>query len=204
MLRVVAVDVVAAVAARDSETGHRCRSLRRRGRHRRCCASGLKAKKAAAGVEIAALQPHRELIGQRFALADVDHAEAAEIAVFRAERAVDDGDVLNQLRAERLQRAEVALAVALRALILLHVVHQHFESAVDAAVIEIEAEAADLERFAAAFVLAGVDAGVELLQHLVVAREQRAIEDFGVAQVDGGLERLGGDHDALAFRRKFG
>ena len=110
------------------------------------CSVGTEGEESAAGIEIAALQAHRELIGQRFALADVDHAEAAEIAVLRAERAVDDGDVLDQFRAERLERAEVALAVALRALILLHVVHQDLEAAVDAAVIEIEAEAADLER----------------------------------------------------------
>jgi hypothetical protein len=54
--------------------------------------------------------------------------------------------------------------VPLRALVLLHVVHQHLEAAVDAAVIQIEAEAPDLERFAAAFVLPGVDPGVELLE----------------------------------------
>ncbi len=151
---------------------------------------GAEGEEAAAGVEIAALQAHRELLGQGFALADVHHAQAAEIAILRAEGAVDDGDVLDQFRAERLQRAEVALAVALRALILLDVVHQHLQPAVDAAVIEIEAEAADLERLAAAFMLAGVDAGIQLLQHLIVAREQGAVEDLGVAQVDGGFHRL--------------
>ena len=96
-------------------------------------------------------------------------AEAAEIAILRAERAVDDRDVLDQFRAERLQSAEIALAVALRALILLHVVDQHFQAAIDSAVVEIEAEAADLERFSAAFVLSRIDAGVQLLQNLIVA-----------------------------------
>jgi hypothetical protein len=55
----------------------------------------------AAGVEVAALQTRGELIGQRFALADVDDAEAAEVAIFRAEGAVDDGDVLDEFGAER-------------------------------------------------------------------------------------------------------
>ena len=135
--------------------------------------------------------------GKGFALADVDDAEPAEIAVLRAERSIDDRDVLDQFRAQRLQRTQVSLAVALRALILLDVVHQHLQAAVHAAVIQVEAEAPDFERLAAALVLAGVDAGVQLLQHLVVAGEQRAVEDFGVAEVDGGLEAFGGDDHGL-------
>ena len=88
----------------------------------------------------------------------------------------------------------------LRSLVLLHVVHQDFQAAVLSAVIEVETEAAKLERFAAAFVLAGVDAGVELLEHLVVAREQGAIEHLGIAQIQGRLGGLGGDHDAGSLR----
>jgi hypothetical protein len=128
---------------------------------------------------------------------DVDYAQAAEIAILGAEGAVGDGDVRNQFRTERFERAQITLAVALRALVLLHVIHQHFEAAVDAAVIQVEAEAPDLQRFAAAFMLAGVDRGIELLQHLVIAREQCAIDDFGVAQVDARLHGFGGDDDAL-------
>ena len=144
------------------------------------------------------------LIGQRFALVDVDHAQAAEIAVLGAERAVGDGHVLNQLGAERFQRAQVALPVALCALVLLHVVHQHLEAAVDAAVVEVETEAANLERLAAALVLAGVDPGIELLQHLVVAREQRAVEDLRIPQVQLGLQGLSGNYDALVLCRQLG
>src|SRR5579871_6670134 len=114
----------------------------------------------------------------------MDDAQAAEIAVFGAERTIRDRNVLNQLRAERLERAEVALAMGLRRLILLHIVHQHLESAIHAAVIEVEAEAADLEGFAAAFMLAGIDSGVELLKELVIARKQGAVEDLGVAKVE--------------------
>ena len=84
--------------------------------------------------------------------------------------------------------------MSLRALVLLDVVDQHLQPAVDAAMIEVESEAADLERLAAAFVLSGIDAGVELMEHLVVAGEQGLLEDFGVAAVDGRLDRLGGDH----------
>ncbi len=64
---------------------------------------------------------------------------------------------------------EVALAVALGGLVLLYVVDQDFEATAYAAVIEIEAEAADFDRLAAAFVLTGVDASVELMEDLVVA-----------------------------------
>ena len=50
----------------------------------------------------------------------------------------------------------------LRSLVLLDVVDEHLQPAVDAAVIEVEAEAANLERLAAAFVLSGVDAGASV------------------------------------------
>ena len=78
----------------------------------------------------------------------------------------------------------------LRALVLLDVVHQHFQPAVYAAVIEIESEAPDLERLAAAFVLAGIDSGVELLEDLVVAGEQRALEDFALRRSIAGSTGL--------------
>ena len=80
--------------------------------------------------------------------------------------------------------------MALRALILLHVVHQHLQSAVDAAVIQVETEAPDLEGLAAAFVLPGVDTGIEHVEDLVVAGEERAGEDFGVAAVDPRFHRV--------------
>ena len=89
--------------------------------------------------------------------------------------------------------------MALSPLVLLDVVDQDLEAAVDAAVVQVEAEAADLERLPAAFVLSGVDAGVELLHDLIVAGEEGAVEDLGVAEVDAGLDRLGLDDDALTL-----
>ena len=133
--------------------------------------------------------------GSALPRADVDHAEPAEIAVLRAERSVDDLHVLHQFGRQALERTQISLAVALRALVLLDVVHQHLQSAADAAVIQVEAEAPDLHRLAAAFVLARVDAGVQHVENLVVAREQRADEDLGIAAVHRRLHRLGGDHD---------
>ena len=132
----------------------------------------------------------------------VHHAEAAEIAVFRAERAVGDGHILDEFRAERLERSEVALAVALRALILLDVVHQDLEPAIDSAVIQVEAEAADLERLAAAFVLAGIDSGIELLQHLVIAGKERFSENFRIPKINNRLDGSRGDYNALAVSMK--
>lgn len=59
--------------------------------------------KAAPGVEIATLEARGDLVGQGLALADLDDAESAEVAVFGAEGAVDDADLADQLRAERLE-----------------------------------------------------------------------------------------------------
>jgi hypothetical protein len=67
--------------------------------------------------------------------------------------------------------------VTLRALVLLHIVHQHLEPAADAAVIEVEAEPANLQRFPSALVLPGVDPGVQDVEDLVVAGEEGAGED---------------------------
>ena len=119
----------------------------------------------------------------------MDHAEAGEVAIFGAERAVEDVHVLDQFRRQALQRPQIALAVALRPLILLHVVHQHFQPAVNAAVIEVEAEAPDLERFAAAFVLPGIDAGIERSKTWSSRAEKRVLVDGVVAPVDGRVER---------------
>src|SRR5262249_19877071 len=74
-------------------------------------------EKSSSCIEVCDLEPQRELVRQRFTLADVDHAQSAEIPVLGAEGPVDDLDVLNQLRAERLERTQVALAVTLRTLI---------------------------------------------------------------------------------------
>jgi hypothetical protein len=50
--------------------------------------------------------------------------------------------------------------VSLCSLILLNIINQNFYAAVYAAVIGVETETADFQRFSAAFVLSGVDSGV--------------------------------------------
>jgi hypothetical protein len=56
-------------------------------------------------------------------------------------------------------------------------------------VIEIETEAPDFERLPAALVLPSVDPRVEYVEDLVIAREKRPLEDFGIAAVDCRLNR---------------
>jgi hypothetical protein len=67
---------------------------------------------------------------------------------------------------------------------LLNIVHQYLQTAIHAAVIDIKAETADFERFAATLVLAGLDAGIELMQDLVIASEQRSIEHLRVSEIE--------------------
>jgi hypothetical protein len=91
--------------------------------------------------------------------------------------------------------------VALRGLVLLDVVHQDLQAAVDAAVVQVEPEPPDLNRLAAAFVLPGVDARPDQVKDLVVAREQRPPEHLFVAPVQLRLHRRGSDDDALVENR---
>ena len=109
------------------------------------------------------------------------NAKAAEIAVLRAERSVDDVQAFHEFGSQAFERPEVSLPVPLGALVLLHIVHEDLESAADAAVIEVEAEAANLQGFPPALVLSGVDAGVEHMKDLVVAGKDGASEYFRVA-----------------------
>ena len=129
----------------------------------------------------------------------MDDAEAAEITVFGTEGAIDHGDFLDEFGAHGLESTEVALAVALGALILLDSIEEDLEASVDSAVIEIEAEAADFEGFASAFVLAGVDACVEEIKDLVIAGEEGLVEGLGVAEVDTRFEDLAGDDEGLCL-----
>jgi hypothetical protein len=85
-------------------------------------------------------------------------------------------------------------------MVLRHVVDQHAQPTVDAAMVEIETEAADLERLAAAFVLPGVDARVQQMEDLVVAREKRLTENLGVAEINRRGQRCRRDDDALVDR----
>jgi hypothetical protein len=55
-------------------------------------------------------------------------------------------------------------------------------------------------RAANAVVLSGVNARIELLKHLIVAREQRAVEHFRVAQIDLWLQGVGIWHPACNHR----
>src|SRR5262245_59050876 len=102
-------------------------------------------QKTASGIEIPTLETGHELVRQGFALPDVDNTKTAEIAVLRIEWSIDDRHFLDQFRTERLQCSQVALAVSLRALVLLDIIHQHFQAAIDAAVIEIKTEPPNLE-----------------------------------------------------------
>jgi hypothetical protein len=88
------------------------------------------------------------------------NTEAAKITILRTKGPVDNRHLLNQLRAERLQRAEVALAVSLRALILLHIINQHLQPTVYSSVVEVEPKPPNLKRFPSTFMLPRVDAGV--------------------------------------------
>jgi len=124
------------------------------------------------------------------------NAEAAEVAILRAERAVDEIGFLDQFRRQALQAAQVALPVALRGLVLLDVIDEDLHAAVDTAVIEVKAEAADLNRLAPALVLACVDARIQLMKNLVVTGEERLFEDLFIAVIDGGFDGRRGDGDA--------
>jgi hypothetical protein len=78
----------------------------------------------------------------------------------------------------------------LGSLILLNVIQEHLEPAIHAAMIQIEAETSDLKRFATALVLAGVDAGIELLEDLIVTAEKSPVEHLRIAKVERGFESL--------------
>ncbi len=86
----------------------------------------------------------------------------------------------------------------LRRLVLRNVVDKDLQPPGSAAVVEVETEAADLKRLAPTLVLPGVDAGVELMKDLVVAREKRLIEDLGVTLINLRPKQRCRDHDAEA------
>jgi hypothetical protein len=83
--------------------------------------------------------------------------------------------------------------VRLRALVLLDVVDEYFQPAACASVVEVKPEPAYLERFPAAFVLPGVDSGIERLDKLIVAAEERVFIQGVVAVIDVGRKRRGLD-----------
>ena len=91
----------------------------------------------------------------------MDDAQPAEVPILRTEWAVDQSDFLYQLRRDALEGPEITLAVSLGRLVLLDVIHKNLQAAIHAAMVEIEAEAADFEGFAATFVLSGINSGAE-------------------------------------------
>ena len=91
--------------------------------------------------------------------------------------------------------------MSLSPLILLDVVHENFETAADAAVIQIEAKAPYLYRLSASFMLPGIDARIQSMEHLVIAREQGILVNRAIAPFDTGVEGGGDDHDGIVHRR---
>ena len=90
--------------------------------------------------------------------------------------------------------------MALRGLVLCDVVDRHPQAAVDAAVVQVEAEPTDFQRLAAAFMLPGVDARVEQVKDLIIAGKKRFVEDFGVAHVDARAQGRCRNRDAFMQR----
>jgi hypothetical protein len=68
--------------------------------------------------------------------------------------------------------------VPLCTLVLLDTIHEDLQSAVRAAVVQIEAESSDLERFSAAFVLPRINAAIEGFEELIVPGEKRLLVDL--------------------------
>ena len=81
-------------------------------------------------------------------------------------------------------------------LVLLNIVNQHFQAAVYAAVVQIESKAPDLKRLSTALMLPGVDARPDLVEDLIVAREERILEDGLVTAVNGRLDHCVSNHYA--------
>jgi len=91
--------------------------------------------------------------------------------------------------------------VSLSPLILLDVVHENFETAADAAVIQIEAKAPYLYRLSASFMLPGIDARIQSMEYLVITRKQGIPVNRAIAPVDARVQRGGDDHDRVMHRR---
>ncbi len=155
-------------------------------------------EKCSSCVEIASLQPSCVTLRKRFALADMNHSKTGEISILRTKRTVDHGDVLDQFRTDRFERAEITLAVALGALILLDPIEQNLKPSVDATVVHIETEAPNFKGFSATFVLTRIDSRIELLEYLIVARKQSAVEYLFIPAINAWFDRGGSDHDTLA------
>ena len=151
----------------------------------------------AVSVERSALRAQSPLVVKVLFQPDMYHSQGGEVPVLSTERSVDQIYAGDQFRAQRLERTEVALSVPLRRLVLRNVIHQHLEAAILAAVVQVESEAAKLQRLAAALVLAGVDAAVERFKKLVVAQKKGVFVDCVVTPVNGRIGRGGRNHQRL-------
>src|SRR5262249_23106550 len=137
--RVVGIDVVAAVPAGVLKWSVRVRPFISQVRVRFPYVPTVGAE-SAARVAIPRLKAARERVRKGLALMNGDYAQTAETAILGAERAVINRDFANQLRAEGLERSQISLTVSLRALVLLDIVDQHFETAIHTAMVQVEAE----------------------------------------------------------------
>jgi|SRR5262245_2667319 len=87
--------------------------------------------------------------------------------------------------------------MALCALVLLDIINQDFETTIHASMVKIETEAPNLQRFSSAFMLAGVDAGGERIENLIVTGEQRTLVDIFVALINRRIQRRCRNHEAF-------
>ena len=76
-------------------------------------------RQSAISVKRSALDPQGEQIGEFLLEPDVYHSQAREISILCAERAIENVHVVDQFWRQALERSQIALAVSLRALILL-------------------------------------------------------------------------------------
>jgi hypothetical protein len=132
----------------------------------------------------------------------VDDTEAAKISVLGTKGTVDDRNLLNQFRAQRLERTEISLSVPLCSLVLLDIINKNLESAVHASMVEVKSETPNLQRFPSALVLAGINARVQLLKDLIIPREKRPVKNFAVTEINRRFQCSCGNHQALLLLRE--
>src|SRR3954471_10513831 len=65
--------------------------------------------------------------------------------------------------------------------------------------VEVKSEPANFERFSAALMLTRVDAGIQCLQQLIVAKEQRVLVHRVVQTIDRRIERIRLNHYAFVY-----
>jgi hypothetical protein len=144
-----------------------------------------------------ALRAQRPLVVKALLQPDMNDAEGLKISILCTEWAVDNVDVIHQFRAKGLEKAEITLAVGLRALVLGYVVYQDLNPAVQAAMVEVESKPAKLERLAASLVLPGIDSTIEGFEKLIVAQKQSVLVNSVIAAIDCRIGCAGRDDQCL-------